>query len=188
MAVPKNKRKPSPFQTPIEMMKLRDEVTAMLFKNFGYSDKRFEKQVERFRKMHEKSCKNIDEVVENFKIKQRAIHEWYIERERNIIHTIVQRIDSEFKQANSIYPSKTPAFEQEYIERRIHLDKAIASCYELIGELEHIVRTLPVDKNKFCSLEDAIDNQIKLFKGVRKSDNRFLKEIRKQEGKNTNDK
>lgn len=130
---------------------------------------------------------NIDEVVGNFETKRRAINEWFIERERDIVHDIMRKIDSEFRIANSIFPSaSTPAGKQEYIERRLHINNAIAHCHELMGEFQYILTALPVDKNKYCNLEEAITKQIEMFKGIRKADNRFLKQIKDEIKNNKN--
>ena len=51
--------------------------------------------------------------------------------------------------------------------------------YVLKQELLYIIRTLPVDLNKYYHYEKAIDAQISLYKGVRQSDNRFLKNKKK---------
>ena len=50
-------------------------------------------------------------------------------------------------------------------------------------EINYVIRTLPVDKNKFERFGESIDKQIALYKGVRQSDNRFLRERKK--GNNT---
>ena len=64
----------------------------------------------------------------------------------------------------------------EFCERRKHVDEAIAQCYVLKQELQYIIRTLPVDLNKYERFAVEIDKQIALYKGVRQSDNRLLKQ------------
>ncbi len=63
----------------------------------------------------------------------------------------------------------------EFCERRKHVDEAIAQCYVLKQELNYIIRTLPVDVNKYEHFAVELDRQIALYKGVRQSDNRLLK-------------
>ena len=55
------------------------------------------------------------------------------------------------------------------------MNRAIGYCYTLKQELNYIIRTLPVDLNKFERFAEAIDKQIALYKGVRQSDNRLIK-------------
>jgi hypothetical protein len=64
----------------------------------------------------------------------------------------------------------------EFCERRKHIDEAIAQCYVLKQELQYIIRTLPVDLNKYERFAAAIDKQIALYKGVRQADNRLLRQ------------
>ena len=64
----------------------------------------------------------------------------------------------------------------EYCQRRKHLNEAIALCYALKQEIQYVIRTLPVDINKYKLYDNLINKQIALFKGVRKADNRFLNE------------
>ena len=63
----------------------------------------------------------------------------------------------------------------EFCERRKHIDEAIAQCYVLKQEIHYIIRTLPVDLNKYERFAVSIDEQIALYKGVRQADNRLLK-------------
>ena len=42
--------------------------------------------------------------------------------------------------------------------------------------MNYIIRTLPVDMNKYERFAEEIDKQVVLYKGVRQSDNRFLKQ------------
>lgn len=186
--VPKNKRNQSSFETDHQLDKFRDTVTALMFNDFGYSEKKYRKYIEYYRRTHEKSTENIDELVEQHEIKCKALHEWFIEEERKTVSDLMRDISREFTVANSIFPSKTPAKEDEFRERRIHMDLAIAHCYALKREMQYIWRTIPVDKNKYCSFDDEIEKLIHLFKGVKKSDNRFIKNNNKNNKKKNNEK
>ena len=63
------------------------------------------------------------------------------------------------------------------------MNEAIGSCYMLKQEIQYIIRTLPVDMNKYERFDESINHQIKLYKGVRQADNRFLK-MKKPEDSN----
>ena len=111
-----------------------------------------------------------------YKKKCDSFNKWFIDKECDVVLKILQKIDSEFTAGNSIYPSETPAKIMEFCERRKHVDEAIAQCYVLKQELNYIIRTLPVDLNKYERFSIEIDKQIALYKGVRQSDNRLLKQ------------
>lgn len=178
MSVPKGKRRQSRFEAQHQFYKLRTEVTTLMLLDFGFSSEKYYAQIERYREMH-KAADNVDEVVARYQKKCESFNKWFIDKECDIVLEILRNIESEFTQANSIYPSDTPARLAEYIQRRSHLNNAIAHCYVLKQEINYIIRTLPVNLNKYKSFAEMIDLQISLYKGVRQADNRFIKEKKK---------
>ena len=181
MSVPKNRRQESKFEAFHSFYKLRDEVTRLLFNNFGFSVEKYEKQIEHFRETY-KDNPNVDEIVAKIKSKCDAFNQWYIEKERDVILELVRNIGKEFSIGNSIFPSDTPARMEEYKERRLHMDNAIAYCFALKQEIQDVIRILPVDLNKYKRFAEMIDAQIALYKGVRQSDNRFLRSKKSKKG------
>ena len=174
MSVPVGRRKQSRFEAQHQFYKLRTEVTNLMLNDFGFSIEKYEKQIERYRQAHEKAS-NIDEIVQRWTKKCESFNRWFIDKECDAVLSILRDIESEFTFGNSIYPSQTPAKIMEFCERRKHIDNAIAKCYVLKQELNYIIRTLPVDLNKFARFSELIDKQVALYKGVRQADNRFLK-------------
>ena len=55
------------------------------------------------------------------------------------------------------------------------MNRAIGLCYSLKQEIQYVIRTLPVDINKYERFAVEIDKQIALYKGVRLADNRLIK-------------
>ena len=174
MSVPVGRRKQSRFEAEHQLFKLRDEVTALVMNQFGFSKEKHLKNIERYRETH-KASGNIDEVTERWKAKTEVFYSVFIPEERKAVLDILRKISSEFTFANSIYPSETPAKIAEFCERRKHMDAAISNCYVLKQELNYIIRTLPVDLNKFTRFAELIDKQVALFKGVKQADNRLIK-------------
>jgi len=179
--VPKSQRHGSNFEAEHHLFRLRDTVTALMMNDFGYSEEKYLEYIEWYRRSHEGSCENIDELVEKHMVRCRAFHKWFIETERNTISDILRIIQEEFTTGNSIFISETQAKFREFKERRIHIDLSIAKCYLLKHEIQYVIRTLPVDNNKFCRFDDMIEKQISLIKGVRKSDNRKFRSILKKD-------
>lgn len=175
MGVPKGKRKESRFEAQHHYFRLRSEVTNLMLLDFGFSEEKYMKSIERYREAH-KAATNVDEVVARYQKKCESFKKWFIDKECDAVLEILRRIESEFTAGNSIYPSETPAKIMEFCERRKHVDEAIAQCYVLKQELQYIIRTLPVDLNKYERFAVEIDKQIALYKGVRQSDNRLLKQ------------
>ena len=174
MSVPAGRRKQSRFEASHHYYKLRAEVTELMLLDFGFSVEKYEKQIEKYRNAHatDPAC---EEVVARWKKKAEAFYSWFIDKECDAVLAMLRNIESEFTAGNSIYPSETPARITEFCERRKHIDNAIANCYVLKQEINYIIRTLPVDLNKYKRFAKAIDEQVALYKGVRTADNKFLK-------------
>lgn len=173
-SVPKGRQKESRFEARHHFFQLRDAVTTLMLLDFGFSEEKYQKGIERYRQTHS-SAANVDEVVERYRKKCESFKKWFIDKECDAVLEILRRIESEFTAGNSIFPSETPAKLMEFCERRKHVDEAIAQCYVLKQELQYIIRNLPVDLNKYERFADEIDKQIALYKGVRQSDNRLIK-------------
>ena len=181
MSVPKGKRKQSRFEAQHRFFILRQEVTKLIMNSFRFSKEKYEKQIERYRQTH-MSAPNVDEVVERWKRKCEEFYRIFIPEEQRVVLEILRKIESEFYFGNYIYTTETHAKIMEFCERRKHIDNAIAECFVLKQELNYIIRTLPVDLNKFARFTEAIDMQVSLYKGVRQADNRLLKPKKKQGG------
>lgn len=153
--------------------------------NFGFSEEKYQKKIDHYRKSHE-TAENVDEVVKKYEQKLKGFVDWFIEEERQAVLNILRNITQEFTMGNSIYPSDGPAKIDEFNERRLHIDRCIGYCYSLKQELNYVIGVLPVDMNKYERFEEMITLQIALFKGVRTADNRFLKERQPNNGKHKN--
>ena len=177
--VPASRRKESRFEAQHHFYKLRDEVTQLMINDFGFSAEKYQASIEKYRSSH-RSSDNADLVVERWKRKYDAFNRWFIDKECDAILSILRNIESEFTFGNSIYPSETPAKTEEYLERRKHINAAISNCYVLKQEINYVIRTLPVDLNKYTRFAEAIDQQVALYKGVRQADNKFLRQRRQK--------
>lgn len=173
MSVPKSKRTLSRFEAQHHFYELRNEVTMLVLNDFGFSREKQEKRMEHYRQSHENAA-NLEEVMERWHTKNETFIRWFIDEEGKAVLDILRNIEREFTIGNSIYPSETPARLLEFFERRKHMDNAIGLCYALKQEINYILRTLPVDINKYVHFAEEIDKQILLYKGVRKADNRLL--------------
>ena len=172
--VPKSKRKKSKFQADTNLSELAVQLQKLSESNFGFSPAKFEREIERFANAH-RNAPNVDEQVQSRRERLRHFVNILIpETQREMNHLLSCAI-REFGVANSIFPSDTIAHDEEYKQRRTHMNEAIGYCYAIEKHLQMIVQVLPLDANKFDDLLDAIDAEIELIKGVRQSDNRFMK-------------
>ncbi|MBQ7615679.1 MAG: hypothetical protein IJU77_11585 [Butyrivibrio sp.] len=177
--VPKSQRSETDFEADHHIIRLRHDITEFILLDFGFSKEKNEKEIERFRKMHEYSS-NCDEIVSRRRKKAESFDEWFIDLEAEAVLRMLRTIQTEYTIANEIYPSDTPARTMEYCERRKHMNNAITMCYALIAEIKYIGRTLPVDFNRYETITDSIEKEIALLKGIRKADNRFIRPNKKK--------
>ena len=181
--VPKGRQDKSRFEARHQLFKLRDEVTKLVLYDFGFSAKKYQEQIEKWQEWH-KNDENCEEIVARMRQRCESFEKWFIDEEGRAVLDLMRRIEEEFTVGNSIYPSETPAKLIEFFVRRLHINKAIGLLYALKHEIHYVIRTLPVDINRYEPFAEAIDRQIALFKGVRKADNRLLRP-RKKEPENT---
>ena len=146
----------------------------MILNDFGFSFDKQEKKRQKFAESHQ-NASNLDEIMERWHTKNDSFIRWFIDEEGKAIMDIMRNIQREFTIGNSIFPSETPARLFEFLERRKHINNAIGQCYALKQEINYVIRTLPVDMNRYVHFAEEIDTQINLFKGVRKADNRLIK-------------
>ena len=175
--VPKSKRKPTTFEASHNLIKLRDEVTKLCMNDFGFSIDKATERRNRYYEQHSNQP-NIDNTMKNYDKKLQSFEDFFIDDECKCVLQILRDIVHEFTLGNSIYPAKNALGIIEYVRRRKHMTKAIGLCFSLRHELNYILRTLPTDRNKYKNISELIDSEIALIKGVRKSDNRFLRNIK----------
>lgn len=176
MSVVKRKRKESKFEVFHHFYKVRKEITDLLLRDFGYSEKKSQKYM--FKKFGNKPFDELSEDEQKHyndrKTKTEAFEEWFILDQRKTVMDCLRSVQEHIFVANSIYPYH----KEELVQRRIHQDLAIGQCHRLMQELQYSIETLPVDIDKYLRFADEIDKQIKLIKGWRKSDNKFNKNFK----------
>lgn len=155
MSVIAAKRKPSQFEVFNHATKLRKEITNLLLRDFGYKHKEYPYE------------------SENQKQKRLAFEMWYISKERDAIMESLRTITREITLANKIYPT----METELVERRLHQDRAIAECANLLSELQYCIETLPVNVEKYFHFDDLVQTEINLLKAWRKADNKLKEKV-----------
>ena len=173
-SVPEGRRSQSDFQTDHEIAKLRDEVTALVMNQFGFSKEKYQRQIEKYRDQH-KQDPSVDEIVARYAAKCEFFKERFVPREYDRVLDIMAEMDSYFTMGNSIFPSDTPAKFFEWLTRRLYVTMAIGKAYVLKREINYVIRVLPVDINRYYGWAKKIDHLVSLMKGVRQADNRFLK-------------
>lgn len=173
MSVIKSKRTESQFMVFKNLYRMRREINNELLFDFGYRRDKAEKRILKMLGKLDSSYDELDEKEKEYfdklKAKYDSYESWFIQEMKTAILTDMRDITSEVFMANSIYPT----MREELIERRIHQDRALGYCSRLQQNLFTVIMELPVDHNKYTRLAKEIDNEIRLIKKWRASDNRF---------------
>ena len=171
MSVIKAKRSESKFEVFHHWYQTRKEITTLMLFDFGLHPERQEKTLLHRLGIPEPS-QLAGEALERYNVHKRRLSglvNWFLEQERNTIHSCIAAVTEHAFAANSIYPTCMA----EYEERRLHQDRAIGQCFRLKQELQYIIETLEVDINRYLRIAEMIDKEITLIKAWRKSDNKF---------------
>ena len=158
--IPKSERTESRLRAQHQAYQIRARITAELMASFAYSQK---KQEAHIRKMvqHVKDPEACEEMANYQTLSEREID-------------FCQGIASHLRAANTIWPT----YMNEFLERRLEMDRAMECCNQLQDELQYIAEALPADKNKYTSIVLDVQAEFETVKALRQSDNRFLKKIK----------
>lgn len=175
MAVPKRKRKQSQFEVIKHFYRLRFEITDLLLRDFGYSQKKANDRMQRIfgGKPYEELTEDQQKHYGRRIGRNEGFENWFVGYQRDTIMDCIRKTTEYIFSANSIYPTNLAEFE----ERRMFQNKAIGQCYRLLQELQYTVEILPVNVNKYARFVEGVEKEIRLLKGWRKRDNKFKKGI-----------
>lgn len=180
MGVIKSKQGLSEMEFYKNAMALRKKMAELLLKDFGIRNK-VRKPSSIVDGMSGEDADIVTGILDKYQ-KTFILDEypsWFVDKLRTEILNISYSIVMNIVQANSIYPNSSA----ECQDRRKFQDHAIGNCEQLLQEMQFIISMIPVDANKYMPYVDMIEREIKLLKGWRKSDNRFVKTIREREAK-----
>ena len=177
MSVIKSKRTLSDLEFYRNAIKLRKEITLLLLRDFGIKSK-VRKPETIINKMDTDDAENFKNIMNKYELTY-ILDEypiWLIDKMRNNILNLLHSLVMNITQANTIYPT----CEEEYYDRRKYQNHAIGNCEQLLQEMQYIISIIPVNANKYLTYVDMIDEEIKLLKGWRKSDNKIIKRIKEK--------
>lgn len=171
--IPKSERTESRLRAQHQAYQIRARITAELMASFAYSQK---KQEAHIRKMvqHVKDPEAREEMTKAIREQEEDFACWFIKRERDRVADFCQGIASHLRAANTIWPT----YMNEFLERRLEMDRAMECCNQLQDELQYIAEVLPADKNKYTGIVLDVQAEFETIKALRQSDNRFLKKIK----------
>jgi hypothetical protein len=163
LSVLKSKRSLSKLEFYHNARKLRKDITELLLRDFGVRDK--------VRKIKTEGSMELT-IIEEFP-------NWLIIEFRRNILRILHNLMMNIAAGNTVYPT-TP---EEVVVRRQYQTAAIVNCEQLLQELMYCSDVLPIGLEKFMPFVDAVEFEIRLLKGWRKSTNKMLDDLEKKSAK-----
>lgn len=185
MSVIKNKRGISDLEFYRNAIKLRKDITLLLLRDFGIRNK-VRKSTVIQGKMSDEDAATLQALIDKYEYTNvlDQYPDWLIDKMRNNILNLCYCLVMNITQANTIYPTN----ESEYYDRRNYQNHAIGNCEQLLQEMQYIISILPTDVNKYLPYVSMIDEEIKLLRGWRKSDNRILRKLKGNSEDDSNEK
>jgi hypothetical protein len=165
LSVLKSKRSLSKLEFYHNARKLRKDITELLLRDFGVRDK-----VRKIKTEGNMELTIIDEFPN-----------WLIIEFRNNVLRLLHNLIMNITAGNTIYPT----IPEEITVRRRYQTAAIVNCEQLLQELMYCSDVLPLGLEKFTPFVDAIEFEIRLLKGWRKSTNKMADDLEKKSVKET---
>lgn len=176
MSVVKSKRSKSRLEVIHNYYKLREQMTFVLFNDFGYSRKKAAARIshKHFLNQPREDLAEAEKIIYDDMLNHSdRIFKEFVERERAYLTKLLQELGTHLVSANGIYMT----IPEEAIERRLEQDRAVAACYSIVAEFNCVLRTLPVSASKYAEVSKLIKREIGLIKGWRQSDNKRRKQL-----------
>ena len=107
MSVPKPKRKQSQFEVFHNWYKLRRELTDLLLRDFGYSQHKFTKKLnKRFGNIPYEEMSDVDKATfDRYMIRCESFDDWFVVEARTVVMNCLRQVTAHLFAANSIYPT-----------------------------------------------------------------------------------
>jgi hypothetical protein len=160
LSVLKNKRSLSKLEFYHNARQLRKDITNLLLRDFGVRDK--------IRKIKTEGDKE-QTIIEEFP-------NWLIVEFRQNVLRILHNLMMNITAGNTVYPTTM----EEIRVRRNYQTASIVNCEQLLQELMFCSDVLPLAVEKFLPFINAVEFEIRLLKGWRKSTNKMADDLEKK--------
>ena len=166
-----DKRAETPFAARDNMLDIWTHVTELCFRGFGKKKRKMSKEPRNFSEWSEESrnkwCIRQEENVKH----QEYFDNLFISRETAVLDNLCRQIVYNIDGANELKPQYV--FECD-MQMKMQ-DDAIKICCNMKRELNHIIVSIPSNKNFIVKLQEDIDTEIKILRGWRQSYNAIRK-------------
>ena len=163
------------------MLDIWTHLTELSYRGFGKKKRKMPKEPRNFSQWSE-DARNKWRMKEEEKLKWL---EWcdvqFVKRESDVIDDLCRNIIYLIDGANELRPQRV--FECD--KMRDMQDDAIIKCCNLKRELNHIMATIPSNKNFITMVQNDIDTELRLLRGWKKKGNETRKEVLAKEAEET---
>lgn len=184
MSVPAYKRNESSIEFLNNFDKIRRDSYQILMRDFGVKKRSYSiNLIEKIYEIDNSDKLTLEALMEKYQISAADVDKypvWIIETWRKDISNIITRVGIEIRLFNSIYITNKSIkiAEQEYLERRQHISRAIGFLYALKDKFQEIIMIIDVSLGAYTEVNKKIDYEVKLLKGVRQADNKLFDKIK----------
>lgn len=178
MSVLARKRKLSKMEFYANALRLRKSLVFLLLRDLGVKN-RVRKVKILTEGMEEPDAESFQKIAEKYGMAGFVAEypEWLISKLRDSIWDILRDMLINITRAYTIWATNV----SEAYARRNYQNRAIADCESVLKELELAIDVLPIDADKYMRYVGALNREIALLKGWRKSDNKRIRELQKLE-------
>jgi len=174
VAVPEHLRTESKVEFLSNFHKLRKELYMLMARDFGLKPRSYDVELLKdIYKISDEDKTKLDEISAKYGMKSyivKKIPDWMVVNWRNDMSTLIRNASTEIELANSIYVT----MQEEYTERRLHWEKSIGYLCAIKDMLQEIIDIIKPQLGAYTEISKLLEKEIRLIKGVRKSDKSFL--------------
>lgn len=172
-----DKRSETPFAARDNMLDIWTHITELSFRGFGKKKRKMPKQPKNFPEWSEASRQRRITEQEETVARQEYYDSLFIGRETDILDNLCREIVFLIDGANDLKPQ----YLFECNKMRDMQDDAIIKCLNLKRELNHVMDSIPSNKNFITKIENDIEKELTILRGWRKSCNSIRDKVQKAE-------
>lgn len=168
-----DQRSETPFAARDNMLDIWTHITELSYRGFGKKPRKMPKEPKNFSIWSQESKDSWIKKQKKNVERQEYFDNLFIARETEVLDNLCREIIFLIDGANEI----NPQFLFECNKIRDMQDDAITKCSNLKRELNHVMDSIPSNKNFIVKMEADIDQEISILRGWRKSGNKKREEV-----------
>lgn len=159
-----NKRKETPFDVRDNALDIWQKITELSMRGFGKKARKLPKEPRNFNIWSEPQKNKWYETQKKLLERNESFDMRFISNESQVVDNLCRQMVFLIDRANTL----NPQYLHEFDHQRDMQNEVIGICNNLERELDHIVDTIPSNKNYSVILVDLLEKEIALVRGWRK--------------------